>query len=136
MGGVRPVAACTNETEPPHQDSRHESEKQWRERAEKWLSSAMATLGVGSNNNVIKFWREHGNNNDESLVDGRYMVWFAKEILFGLVPSGNSLDDDHNEASSDNDKHYIEEHLIKVIDNWHQSTMELLSKKGAARKMW
>jgi hypothetical protein len=94
----------------------------------------MATMGVGSNVNAIKFRRENGMDNDESFADGRYMVWFVKEILLGLaiegvVPNREGLDG-HDTHSPDYEDYYFRNHMIGVLDDWHQSTLELLSKRG------
>lgn len=122
--------------------SRYEADHQWKKRAEQWLSVATETMGVGSNINTFKFWREHGKDNLESFADGRYMVWLAKEILLklgieGAVPNRDGLND--HERSPDYDENHFGDHLSELLENWHESTLQLLRKNGAkleiARKL-
>ncbi len=115
-------------------NSHYDPKKVWKERAEEWLSSAMATMGVGSNVNAIKFRRVHGMDNDESFANGRYMVWFVKEIFLGLaiggVVSNREGLDGHDTHLPDFDDYNIGDHMIGVLDTWHQSTLELLTRRG------
>jgi len=114
--------------------SRYEAGQQFQKRLERWLSAAMETVGVGSNINTFRFWREHGKDNEDSFADGRYMVWFAKEILLGLgvegvMSSRDGLND--LERSPDHDEYHFGDHVIGVLETWHHSAVQLLCKKSA-----
>ena len=115
------------------------------ERAEIWLASAMATMGVGSNSNTLKFWKAHshvggGGNQEEVYADGRYLVWLVKEILLlGLeefIPATEENqgwnNHNHNQARSSDadDDTLFRNHVMEVLECWHQSSLDLLSKNG------
>jgi hypothetical protein len=109
------------------------------ERLENWLSSAMATVGVGSNSNTLKFWRAHGNGNEEVFADGRYLVWLVKEILLGLADvdvEGTMSTAEVIQGWNDRARHSysddrFRDRVSEVLEHWQQSTMNLLSKNGA-----
>jgi hypothetical protein len=112
------------------------------ERAEIWLASAMATMGVGSNSNTLKFWKAHshdgggGGNEEEVYADGRYLVWLVKEILLmGFEEFIPATEEDqgwnnHNQARSSEYDTLFRNHVMDVLECWHQSALDLLSKNG------
>lgn len=118
----------------PQNTSSIESVNKLKETFEKWVFSSMAMVGVGSISNTLKFWKEFGNGNEESFTDSRYLVWFAKEILLGLATE-EFMANEHNDALNDEGMNSVEkkfrDHVMEVLDHWHQSSSELLSRNGA-----
>ncbi len=111
----------------------YKAEQQLQKRLQQWLSAAMATVGVGSNMNTVKFWREYGMDNEDSFADGRYMVWLAKEILLGIAIEGVvSNRDGLNDLNRlpDYDEYHFGDHVLGVLESWHNSAVQLLSKKS------
>lgn len=84
--------------------------------------------GVGTPISKLNFWREHGRDNEEAFADGRYLVWFVKEILLGAVSKNNvsvtSADGTNNESND------FGEHLMGALEQWHLSIVSLLSKSS------
>jgi hypothetical protein len=108
------------------------------ERLEHWLSTAMATVGVGSNSNTLKFWRAHGNGIEDVFADGRYLVWFVKEIiLLGLADVEGTMSTTEDIQGWDDRARYsgsdaqFRDHVLEVLEHWQHSAMDLLSKNGA-----
>ena len=104
------------------------------ERLEFWLASAMETMGVGSNSNTLNFWKAHGSGKEEVFADGRYLVWFVKEILLGCVAvkgfiSATDGDQGWNDPGKYSDD--VRDHILGVFEHWQQSAMDLLRKNGA-----
>ncbi len=109
------------------------SESSITERLELWLTSAMATMGVGSNSNTLNFWKVHGNGNEQLFADGRYLVWFVKEILLGCVAVKDFIsatEDVHGWNDPGRFSGDVRDHVLEVFEHWQQSAMDLLRKNG------
>jgi len=101
-----------------------------------WLTNSMSSVGVGSNFNTIKFWKEHinngtgtsGDNLTELYADSRYLVWFVKEILLPTAVN-NSMSNDASEGDIEKDTTADSntEQLLEIINEWHLSIHQLLS---------
>jgi len=97
----------------------NETERQWRKRGEVWLSTSSAVVGVGSSGNTLRFWKEHGRDHKEWFADGRYLVWFVKEILMGPT----TLIEDGGDGECD-----FADRLMGALKSWHLSILQLLDK--------
>ena len=101
-----------------------------------WLTNAMTSVGVGSNFNTIKFWKEHINNGNSSgdnltelYADSRYLVWFVKEILLPVSAANNDGNEGDIEKDTTTDSNT--EQLLEIISEWHISIHQLLSLNSA-----
>ena len=90
-----------------------------------WLSSAMTTVGLGSNVDTLNFWKQYGRDNKEAFADARYLVWFVKDILLGMS--------DHVDGMSNgaDEEHNMGDRLMAMLEQWHLSILDLLAKSGA-----
>jgi len=114
----------------------------WKMKLERWLHrDAMPMVGVGSNANIIHFWRSNRacDDNDDSgmsslLVDCRYMVWFVQNVLLRHLMMVNNSDDNINDddGSSDDDPIDHGEYMIQIVEIYHKFGLQLLSKNSFA----
>ena len=116
-------------------DTDNQQQQQWQKDGQKWLLSAMSKMGVGTNINTLKFWKEHGRVNDmEKFADGRYLVWFVKEIVLGLATTNNNEGGEQttvvqdNNDSDDNFSH----HLMGALQQFHSSIIQLLETTSSS----
>ena len=101
-----------------------------------WLTNSMSSVGVGSNFNTIKFWKEHINTGNSSgdanltelYADSRYLVWFVKEILLPVSAANNDGNEGDIEKDTTTD---CNEQLLEIISEWHISIHQLLSLNSA-----
>ena len=112
-----------------------QQQRWWKMKLERWLhDDAMPIVGVGSNANIMHFWRSNRtSDNDDSmssLVDCRYMVWFVQNVLLRLLMVNS---DDINDGSS-NDDPIIDygEYMMHLVEIYHKFGLQLLSKNSFA----
>lgn len=119
---------------PPNNSNNEDNEEtqQWHKLGKKWLSKSMSSVGVGSNINALKFWKEHGRENDiETYADGRYMVWFVKEILLGLATKNMSTNSTNHNGEGTTTYDDFSDHMMGVVEQWHMSILQLLNTNGS-----
>jgi len=115
-------------------DSNNEQNKKVLE-LQTWLTNSMASVGVGSNFNTIKFWKEHingtgnssGDNLTELYADSRYLVWFVKEILLPTAAVNSAANIEGGDVEKDTTTDSNTEQLLEIINEWHISIHQLLS---------
>ena len=112
-------------------DADNQQQQQWWQKdGQKWLLSAMSKMGVGTNINTLKFWKEHGRVNDmEKFADGRYLVWFVKHIVLGLATNNNNNEGgEQTTLQDDNFGH----HLMGALQQFHSSIIQLLETTSSS----
>jgi len=100
-----------------------------------WLTNSMSSVGVGSNFNTIKFWKEHINTRNSSdtnltelYADSRYLVWFVKEILLPTAVNSTAINSgSEGDVEKDTTTDSNTEQLLEIINEWHISIHQLLS---------
>jgi hypothetical protein len=115
--------------------TQQQQKRWWKMELERWLhDDAMPIVGVGSNANIMHFWRSNRtSDNDDSmssLVDCRYMVWFVQNVLLRHLMVNS---DDINDGSS-NDDPIIDygEYMMHLVEIYHKFGLQLLSKNSFA----
>ena len=78
-----------------------------------WTRQAMESVGVGTATNALKFWNVHGNEHEEAILDARYLVWLAKEILL--------LDVDGTSAAESKG-------ALRILEQWQHAIVQLIDR--------
>jgi hypothetical protein len=96
---------------------------------ERWLQDAMQIVGVGSNYNIIHFWRSSRTSDDDSdmsLVNCRYMVWFVQYVLLHHL-----MMNEHNDEENDDDPMVdYGKYMIQLVEIYHNCGLQLLNKNS------
>ena len=102
----------------------------WRVQLERWLQDAMQIVGIGSNSNIIHFWRSSRTSSDDSdmsLVNCRYMVWFVQYVLLHHLMMMNN--DEHNNEENDDPMDYGK-YMVELVELYHNCGLQLLNKNS------
>ncbi|KAL9184732.1 hypothetical protein ACHAXT_012702 [Thalassiosira profunda] len=98
-------------------------------KAKRWMDEAAKTVGVGSNENIHKFWRERGTSDEESYADGRYLLWLVQLTMGPMGP--DSGDEGGENDTFDGGEGKLGEAHLAALEAWHASMLELLQQRGA-----
>ena len=124
-----------------------------REKRSLWTREAMlaagvggggSTIGAGSGNtsgaigNALQFWNKHGIQSEEEFCNGRYLVWLAKEILFGLdMDCGGTgtgtgtLNNEHEHDGHGSTQDGLDSNqVLHFLNQWHEAIVTLVDNDG------